>query len=76
MLKFKIDVMEELKKRGYNSNRMRKEKIMPESVMTKLRSGNAALSLETINTICCILRCQISDIIEVTPTDEEKIKYF
>lgn len=32
--------------------------------------------LDKINTICIILRYQPSDIIEITSTDEEKIKYF
>lgn len=67
--------MKELKEKGYTANRMRKEKILSESTMQNIRN-KANITLESINTICIILRCQPSDIIEIAPTDEEKIKYF
>lgn len=72
---YKIDIMKELKEKGYTANRMRKEKILSESTMQNIRN-KTNITLESINTICIILRCQPSDIIEITPTDEEKIKYF
>ena len=67
--------MKELKERGYTANRMRKEKILSESTMQNIRN-KTNITLESINTICIILRCQPGDIIEIAPTDEEKIKYF
>lgn len=72
---YKIDIMKELKEKGYTANRMRKEKILSESTMQNIRN-KTNITLESINTICIILRCQPSDIIEIVPTDEEKIKYF
>ena len=75
MFSYKIDVLKELSKRGYTSTRMRKEKIMSEATMQNLRKGKG-ITTDTINTICIILRCQPSDILEIEPTDEEKIKYF
>ena len=75
MYKYKIDVMKELSERGFTSTRMRKEKILSEATMQNLRKGKG-ITTDTINTICIILRCQPSDIIEIVPTDEEKIKYF
>lgn len=72
---YKIDIMKELKEKGYTANRMRKEKILSESTMQNIRN-KSNITLESINTICIILRCQPSDIIEIVPTDEEKIKYF
>lgn len=75
MLKYKIDVMKALAERGYTANRMRREKILSESTMQRLRHGEN-INTETLNAICVILRCQPSDIIEIVPTDEEKIKYF
>lgn len=54
---------------------MRKERILSEATMQNLRKGKG-ITTDTINTICIILRCQPSDIIEIVPTDEEKIKYF
>lgn len=75
MFRYKKDIMKALKEKGFTSTRMRREKIMSEATMQNIRKGKS-ITLETINTICIILRCQPSDIIEVIPTNEEKIKYF
>lgn len=72
---YKIDILKELSAKGYTSTRMRKEKILSEATMQNIRKGKG-ITTDTINTICIILRCQPSDIIEIIPTDEEKIKYF
>ena len=70
-----MDILKELSARGYTATRMRKEKILSEATMQNIRKGKG-ITTDTINTICIILRCQPSDIIEIVPTDEEKIKYF
>ena len=75
MVEYKIDVMRELAERGYTANRMRREKILSESTMQRLRRGEC-ITTDTLNTICIILRKQPSDILQITPTDKEKIKYF
>lgn len=75
MFVYKINVMKELEKRGYPSVRMRKEKILSEGTMQNLRKGKG-ITTDTLNKICLLLRCQPSDVIEIIPTDEEKIKYF
>ena len=62
-LRFKIDIVEALKAKGYNTNRIRKEKLLSESTMTKLRR-NEGVSWENIETICRLLECQPGDIIE------------
>lgn len=75
MMRYKIDVVKELSKRGYNSARIRKEKFLAESTVQKLRRGQG-VSWENIDAICVMLRCQPGDILEVVISDEEKIKYF
>nr|DAJ12213.1 MAG TPA: putative transcriptional regulator [Bacteriophage sp.] len=75
MWKYKIDVLKELSNRGYTSTKMRKDKIISQATLQNIRQGKG-ITTDTINTLCIILKCQPSDIIEVTPTDEEKIKYF
>lgn len=75
MIVYKIDVVKALTEHGYSPTRIRKEKVISESTMTNLRHGKS-ISVDTLNTICCILRCQPGDIIEVIPNDDEKIKYF
>jgi len=59
-----------LKDKGFSAARCRKEKILPESTMQRLRHGKP-VGLDAINTICIILDCQPSDIINVTSTIEE-----
>ncbi len=75
MIKYKKNIMEELKERGYSSARLRREKILGESTMQRLRRGEP-IGLDAVNSICIILRCQPGDILEVAPSDQEKIKFF
>ena len=75
MIEYKIDVMKALAERGYTANKMRREKILSESTMQRLREKKD-INTTSLNTICILLRCQPSDILEIIPTDEEKIKYF
>lgn len=75
MYKYKIDVMQRLKDMGYTSYRIRQQNILPQGTLTKINNGGN-ITLETLNVLCIMLKCQISDIIEIVPTDEEKIKYF
>ena len=75
MFSYKIDVLKALSEHGYTSTRMRKEKIMSQATMQSIREGRG-ITTDTLNTICIILRCQPSDVLEIVPTDEEKIKFF
>ena len=65
-LTYKIDVLEKLKQQGYSSYRIRQEKILSESTLTKLRN-NEGISWENLSTICQLLNCQPGDIIEFVP---------
>ena len=73
MFYYKIDVMKALKNKGYTANFLRRKKILSENTMQSLRHGES-ITLKSINTICILLDCQPSDIIEITPTQEEKNK--
>ncbi len=63
MLKYKINIMEALKEKGYSSYKIRKDRLIGEAQLTKIRSGEIA-SKETLNTICKLLKCQPGDILE------------
>ena len=63
MLRYKIDILEELKAKGYSSYKLRKEKIMGEAQIQKIRE-NELVSKESLNTICKLLNCQPGDILE------------
>lgn len=62
-MKYKVDVIATMKEAGYNTNRIRKEKIMGESMLQKIRSGQM-VSWATLETICDLLNCQPGDLIE------------
>lgn len=76
MLKYRINVLDELKKKGYNTTRLRQEKILGESTLTRLREGKTSISCDSIGVICSMLRCQPGDVLENEITDEEKVKLF
>ncbi len=65
---YKINVLEALKNAGYNTNRLRKEKVMGERVIQQLRCGEI-VSWKTIETLCRLLNCQPGDIVAYTPDE-------
>lgn len=68
MLKYKIDILEKLKENGYSTYKLRKDKIIGEAQIQKIRNGDIA-SKETLNTICKLLSCQPGDILEYIDID-------
>lgn len=75
MIKYKKDVFTLLKEHGYNQTRIKKEKLLPAQTMINIRAGKS-ITLDTLNKICIMCKCQPGDLVEVIPTDEEKIKYY
>lgn len=75
MIRYKIDVMDALKQRGYSPGKIQKERLLPAQTVQNIKAGKS-ITLETLNRICIMLKLQPGDIIEVVPTDEEKIKYY
>lgn len=61
---YKIDILSALKDRGYNTNRLRKEKLLSEGVIQSLREGKA-ISLQNVGKICDLLKCEPGDILVV-----------
>lgn len=60
---YKIDVIAALKDAGYNTSTIRKEKIMGESMLQKIRSGQM-VSWAVLEVLCELLDCQPGDIVE------------
>ena len=67
-IKYKIDVMQALKDVGYNTNRIRQEKIMGQATLQQLRESKL-VSWKTIDTICALLKCQPGDILEYVESE-------
>ena len=66
MIKYKTNVLELLKSKGYATYKLRKDKILGESTLQKMRT-NILLSWAELNMVCSWLDCQLSDIIEYVP---------
>lgn len=63
MLQYKLDIVQKLSEKGYNPRKIRNDRILAESTMTKLRRKQP-ISWENIDAICRLLRCQPGDLLE------------
>lgn len=72
-IRYKIDVLAELKKTGYTSTRIREEKLIGQSYLQQLRKGDL-VSWKTIDTICELLNCQVGDIVEYVKEPENTVQ--
>lgn len=66
---FKIDILSALKDRGYNTTRLRREKLLAEGVIQALRDKKP-ISWANISRICELLDCQPGDILEYNKDGE------
>lgn len=68
-LQFKVDILSALKEKGITTYQIRKEKLLSESTVQKLRAG-IGVSWENLESLCRLLHCQPGDIIEFVETEE------
>lgn len=71
MIAYKIDVLETLKEAGYNTTRLRKEKLLNESVIQYLRDGKP-VGAKALNNICMLLDMQPGNIIKYVEEENTK----
>ena len=62
-LKYKINILDALKDKGYSSYTLRKEKLLSESTIQKLRAGEG-VAWDNLETLCKLLDCDISELLE------------
>lgn len=67
-LQFKIKVLDALKEKGHTTYALRKEKLLSESTIQKLRAGEG-VSWENLETLCRLLDCQPADLMEYVKED-------
>ena len=67
-IRYKVDIMAELKKKGYSSTRIREEKLIGQSYLQQIRHSEM-VSWKTLDTICALLECQPGDLVEFVPED-------
>lgn len=63
MIMYKIDILSKLKENGYNTTKLKNEKIIPQQTIQNIRE-NKPINFTTLNTICKLCNLQPGDIIE------------
>ena len=69
-LQYKIDVLEALKAKGYTTYTLRKENLLSQSTIQKLREKKG-LAWENIENLCKLLGCQPGDLFEYVPDESQ-----
>lgn len=62
-LRYKIDILNALKEKGYNTTKIRAEGLLSQSTLQKFRNQQG-VSWENLETLCRLLDCQPADLIE------------
>lgn len=71
MLTYKINVLETLKEGGYNTTRLRREKLLGENAIQSLRRGDM-IGIIALERICKLLDMQPGNIIKYVDDEEDK----
>lgn len=67
-IRYKVDVLASLKTAGYSQTRIRSEKLLGVSVLSKIRAGGLP-SWHEMDIICGLLKCQPGDLVEYVVDD-------
>lgn len=65
------DILQKLSEHGWSTYRIRKEKILPNSVIDRIREG-APITTTTIDTICKLCNCQPGELLNYVPDLEKR----
>ena len=69
-LRYKVDVLEALKRKGFTTYSLRQGNKLSQSTIQKLREGKG-VAWENIENLCALLECQPGDLIEYIPDGGE-----
>jgi len=58
--------------KGITTYKIRKENIVSQGTLTKMKNNSGSVDTRTIDKICKVLNCQPGDILEYIPDDAEK----
>lgn len=75
MIKYKIDILQELKNKGYTTYVLRKNKYLSETTLANIREGKP-VTMGALDAICVMLRKRPEEVIDFEISDSDKIKYF
>lgn len=67
-VQYRANILAMLKEKGYNTTKLRRDKLLAESTIQQLRKGEL-VSWANISRICAMLNCQPGDILEYVPEE-------
>lgn len=70
-IKYKRSILPWLKEKGYNTTRLRREKLFGEATIQAFRTGKP-IAFSGLDKLCSMLECKVEDIIVYVPDEEEK----
>lgn len=71
MIIYSFNILSALKEKGFTTTRLRREKVLAESTIQKLREGKP-ISWANIDQICRLLNCQPGDFLVYVPDDKQE----
>ena len=60
-----------LKTRGYTTYKIRKDNLISQAALTKMKNGGGNIDTRTLERLCSLLNCQPGDIMEYVEKDSE-----
>lgn len=63
---YRMNILQALKEKGYNTNRLRKEKLIAEASIQSLRERKP-ISWANIEKLCALLECKPGDLLDYVP---------
>lgn len=72
MLKYKIDVGDALKRRGFGTYQAKKSGILSQDTLKKIKEENTGLSLKSLNALCLLLDMQPGQLLTYEETEEDR----
>lgn len=72
MIRYKVNITEEIRKAGYSQPRIKKEGLISGQSLTRMVQGKTSISLDTLGKMCDITGLRIEDIIENVKEEKEE----
>lgn len=61
-----------LKERGITTYKIRKDNLISQAALTKMKNGGGNIDTRTLERICSVLQCQPGDIMEYVEDENEE----
>lgn len=72
MIVYKINIIAELEKIGLKSTIVKRNGVFGQETMKKFKRNDSAISMKTLNKLCCVLGLQPNDILEYIESQDDR----